>query len=77
MENNSIIKLDIVTMVNTRGSLKYIQANLVPELKAQGWKIVVNPKRSYFPELDIENKYKSGPVAEELEEANILQFEDV
>ena len=74
---DSVIKTEQVSMVNTRGSLKYVQASLVPELKALGWKIVVNPKRSYFPELDSENKYKSGPVEEELEEGNILKFEDV
>lgn len=72
-----ISKNELVSVVNTRGSLKYVQSGMVPELKAQGWHIVVNPKRSYFPELDSENKYKSGPVEEELEEGNVLRFEDV
>lgn len=72
-----ISKTELVSVVNTRGSLKYVQANLVDDLKAQGWHIVINPKRSYFPELDTENKYRAGPVVEELDEGNILNFEDV
>ena len=75
---DNIIKTELVTMVNTRGSLKYIQSSLVNDLKAQGWRIVVNPKREYYPELDQENKNNTaGPVAEELDQGNILQFEDV
>lgn len=72
-----VSRTELVSVVNTRGSLKYVQANLVPELKAQGWHIVVNPKRSYFPELDKENKYNLGPVAEDVDDGNILVFEDV
>ena len=73
-----ISRTDTVSMVNIRGSLKYVQAGMVPELKAQGWRIVVNPKREYYPELDQENKNNNmGPVAEELDEGNILKYEEV
>lgn len=69
---------ELVSVINTRGNLRYVQSGMIPELKAQGWKVVVNPKREYYPELDIENKnHNAGPVEEELDEYNILKFEDV
>lgn len=75
---DAVIRSEKVTMVNPRGSLREIQAGMVPELKAQGWRIVVNPKREYFPELDAENKHNIvGHVEEELDQSSILQFEDI
>lgn len=79
MDENNIARSGTVSMYNTRGSLKYVQAGMVPELKAQGWHIVVNPKRNYAPELDVENKnnFNPAPAEEDIDQVNILKFEDI
>lgn len=79
MEETNIARSGTVSMYNTRGSLKYVQAGMVPELKAAGWRIVVNPKRSYAPELDVENKnnFNAAPEEEDIDQVNILKFEDI
>lgn len=64
-------------MINPRGSLREIQAMMVPELKAQGWRVVVNPKRDYFPELDEANKNNQKNMGQEIDgdiaDQNILK----
>ncbi len=68
-------------MINPRGGLREIQASLVPQLKEQGWKIVVNPKRDYYPELDNSGKNSRmqnvSEIDDDIENKNILVFEDV
>lgn len=39
-------------MVATDGGLRHIDPLYVDELRAKGWKVVMNPKRTYFPEHD-------------------------
>lgn len=74
---DNIIKNEYVTLFNPRGALRKRPASEVPYLKSIGWKLVVNAKREYAPELDMENKNSGGMVVEEMEEGNILKFEDV
>lgn len=54
---------------------------MVDELKAQGWKIVVNAKREYAPELDQENPNTKinnrDLIDEDLEAERFLKFIDV
>lgn len=70
-----------VTMINPRGGLREIQSSMVPDLKSQGWKIVVNPKRDYYPELDSSGKnsktHSVSEIDDDIESRNILIFEDV
>lgn len=68
-------------MFNTRGSLREVPSMMVDELKAQGWKIVVNAKREYAPELDQENPNTKinnrDLIDEDLEAERFLKFIDV
>ena len=41
-----------VDLISTDGSLKHIPAYLVDEMQKKGWRIVHNPKRTYYPEYD-------------------------
>jgi hypothetical protein len=41
-----------VHMIGTDGGLRIIPSYLANDMKERGWKIVNNPKRTYFPELD-------------------------
>lgn len=80
---DSVIRTGKVTMINLAGSLREVNQNLVPELKAQGWKQVTNPKRDYFPELDTTNKnFKAknqmgSDIDDEDQNNNILVYENV
>lgn len=67
------------TMISTRGSLKYVNEGDVPTMQARGWKIVSNPKRSYYPEFDQQAGGKSAPetIADDLSDDDILPFEEV
>lgn len=72
-----MISTDKVTMINTRGGLREVSSMMVEELKSQGWRQVVNPKRDYFPELDKSTKdSKQGDtdIDDEIESQNILKF---
>lgn len=78
---DSLVKVDKVTMINPRGSLREVHASMVAELKVQGWKIVINPKREYYPELDsinLKNKMvQTNEYDDEVESVNILQYEEI
>lgn len=47
----------LVSMISIDGGLRQIPEYLVPELQKKGWKIIVNPKRNYYPELDQMSPY--------------------
>lgn len=67
-------------MINPRGSLREVSSTLVPELKAAGWKIVVNPKKDYYPELDQDNKNNLlgvTDVTEDVNQNNTLVYDEV
>lgn len=44
-------------MIGTDGGLRHIAPLYSEDLKAKGWKIVVNPKRTYWPEYDQTSKF--------------------
>lgn len=44
-----------VYMIGLDGGLRHIPAYMVNELQKQGWRIVQNPKRQYYPEFDRTN----------------------
>lgn len=43
-EKTPIIGLD--------GRLRWLPAYMIKDLQKQGWRLVTNPRREYFPELD-------------------------
>lgn len=46
----------LTSMINTRGRVIQVLNNDVPQRKSEGWKVVVNPRRDYYPEYDQSNK---------------------
>lgn len=61
------------------GGLRTIPAYLVDDLRKKGWRVVVNPKRTYFPEYDVTHPAYQKPVEKPLIEENpdMLQIEAV
>lgn len=41
-----------ISMVNTRGRVVWVEERRIPELRDQGWRIIVNPKETYYPQFD-------------------------
>ena len=41
-----------ISMVNQRGRVVWVDEHKVPELRDQGWRIIVNPKEAYYPQYD-------------------------
>ena len=39
-------------IIGLDGGLRYMPAYMLNDLQKQGWRLVTNPKRSYYPELD-------------------------
>lgn len=39
-------------VIATDGGLRHVAGNTVNDLILRGWKVVVNPKRNYYPEYD-------------------------
>lgn len=60
-----------VTMINTRGRVVRVRQWEVPMCREQGMKIIINPKREYYPEYDMENQ-RAIPLTDNLED-NIEQ----
>ena len=80
MDSENIRRSDTVTVINTGGRVVKIPSSDVPAKKAEGFKIVVNPTRSYYPEFDLRNKNRdttSVNIEDDLDEMNILRFEDI
>lgn len=67
-ESTFIIGLD--------GGLRKVPAHMVNALQKQGWHIVVNPKRQYFPEYDRTSPHYKEPGSSEAE-IETLQVEVV
>jgi len=71
---------DIITMINIRGRVVRVRRWEVPLCRQQGMKIIVNPKREYYPEYDQENQ-RSIPIteniAENIAEGQLLEVENV
>lgn len=77
---DNVLKNEKVPMINTGGNVRYVSNTLVPELKAMGWHIVVNPKREYYPELDQANKNNLLgviDVTEDVNQNNALVYDEV
>ena len=63
-------------LIGTDGGLRHISSPyLVPELEKQGWRIVVNPKREYYPEYDTTHPSYTKNQTIETENLDILQGE--
>ena len=77
----TVFETNQVTMINPRGRLTWVNQNELDLRKQQGWKIVVNPRRDYFPEYDIGskgfNKNQPQPNLEIDDIANLLPYEEV
>lgn len=43
---------ELISMVGVDGGLRRIPTYLANDLQKKGWRIVLNPKRNYFPEYD-------------------------
>lgn len=66
--HNHMIKID--------GSLWHGSATLIPELEKQGWRVVVNPKRSYYAEYDkTSNSYRDETIVDVNEDTDMLDVE--
>lgn len=58
---SNFINLSKEYMISTRGSVKEVLINEVELKLSQGWKIVKNPTRNYYPEFDQAAGGKSAP----------------
>lgn len=67
------------TMINKQGNVKVIPLYLVDTKRADGWKIVINPKQSYFPEFDTNRGGTTAPemLNQNIDESDALRGEDV
>jgi hypothetical protein len=41
-----------VSMVNTRGRVVWVEESRIGGLRGEGWRIIVNPKETYYPQYD-------------------------
>ena len=41
-----------VSMISTDGGVKWIPTYLKDKMEKEGWKVVIDPKRDYYMELD-------------------------
>lgn len=73
------INTSLQPMISLRGSVKDVQRDQVEIKKAQGWKVVNNPKRSYYPEFDQEAGGRSAPetISDDLNDDDTLPFEEI
>lgn len=51
----------LISMINTRGRVVWVEESKVPGLRQEGWRIVVNPKENYYPQYD----HSTGKVQED------------
>jgi hypothetical protein len=61
----------ITHAVGTDGGLRHLQNIYVEDMKLRGWKVVINPKRPYYPELDTTSPHFKSE-AKPQEETDIL-----
>ena len=67
-----------ISLVAPDGKVRYVPSYMKDELIAKGWRIVINPKREYYPELDKSLKSNTTPnVLENVEEGDILEVEKI
>lgn len=43
----------LCTLINTRGRVATVRMWEVPMLRAQGWRVINNPKEDYYPAYDL------------------------
>jgi len=43
----------LVSLVNTRGRIVWVENSKVPKLRQEGWRVIVNPKEIYYPQYDV------------------------
>ena len=48
----TVCNCNLVHMIGVDGGLRHIQSYLVEDLTKKGWRVIVNPKRTYYPEYD-------------------------
>ena len=41
-----------VSMINKRGRVVWVEGNKVAALRDEGWRVIVNPKETYYPQYD-------------------------
>ena len=53
-----------ISMVNTRGRVVWVDEPKVRDLREQGWRIIINPKETYYPQYDqtLGNKVKEDEI---------------
>ena len=66
-----------IHMIGSDGGLRHIsQSYLIPELEKQGFRQVVNPKRTYYPEFDVTHpSYQEQQLVDINEDTDILVVE--
>ena len=42
-----------ISLVNTRGRVVWVDESKVRQLREVGWRIIVNPKETYYPNFDL------------------------
>lgn len=63
-------------IIGTDGTLRYMPAYLIPDLQKKGWRLVSNPKRTYYAEFDQTNPNWKSPDEPE-QEIDTLKVEVV
>lgn len=43
---------ELTYIIGLDGTLRYMPAHLIPALQKKGWRLVSNPKRTYYQEFD-------------------------
>lgn len=56
-----------IHMINTRGRPVLIDDNLVESYKAKGWRVIINPTETYYPQYDQSNGTYMTQVTRDIE----------
>ena len=65
-----------IHLIGLDGGLRHVDSMLVPQLEKQGFRQVVNPKRTYFPEYDKTHpSYRDETIVDINEDTDILIVE--
>ena len=67
------------TLINPKGRVVFVHNAEVEIRRAQGWKIINNPRQDYYPEWDTSAGGRSAPenIIDDLSDSDILSGEDV
>jgi hypothetical protein len=67
-----------ISMIDTRGEVKWIRQSEVQQQKEKGWRVVSNPHQTYYPQYDTQlNAVVSDndQIVESYDVADILEAE--